>query len=60
MINEPDRCRYVLSLPPAFHSVTAGGHQRATSEAGENGARRLQPGPQSGGQHQGRVWPVYW
>lgn len=38
--------------------ITAGGNQGVA--AGEAGERRLQPGPQGGGQHQGRVWPVYW
>lgn len=44
-----------------FHCITAGGNQGvATGEAGESGKRGLQPGPQGGGQHQGRVWAVYW
>lgn len=48
-------------VPAAFHSFTAGGGQGAAAgEAGEGGERRLQPGPQGGGQHPVRVRPVYW
>lgn len=48
-------------VPATFHSLTAGGGQGAAAgEAGEGGERRLQPGPQGGGQHPVRVRPVYW
>lgn len=48
-------------VPAAFHCMTAGGQPGvASGEAGESGGRRLQPGPQGGGQHQGGMWPVYW